>query len=290
MAQTKGAGWIRRIQEWAQKEDEERPARIQLRECGLEGGSVPILEWKLKDEIDPEDIRQKVQEFLSEAQEHANNSSQAGPIACAVFAVDDEGSILGKSSSRKFFNEDPPDELGSLEGPTPKGLTAQLMRHNEVMFLNSQRANTETIRMLTDQVTQLQSAFSQIESRRFEAFERLEEAMTLKHERELEARKRESDQAAREKLMGEVIPMLRVMGPKLLMGLGKKAGVVADSGPLEQGSSFWHVIDGLAAIIHSLPASDMMKLYEVVGEERAIALNELFEQAEKLRGNNENGR
>lgn len=292
MPQVKGAGWIRRIQEWVEREDEDRPEKLQLREVGIEGGSIPILEWPLKGDIDPPMIQAKVREFLAEAQDHANNSAQSGPIGLAVYGVDAEGSILGKTSSLRFFNDDPPDDLGSIEGPTPKGLLAQLMRHNEVMMQNSQKTASDTIRNLAEQNARMQSMFEEVEKRRYESMVAWEEAMTARHERELEIRKQEAKDEAQKRMFEQIAPMLKVVGPKLLGGLAEKAGLIpAGQGTeirqLEHGSEFWHVIDGLTSVIHSLSETELMKLHSIIGTERAIALNELFEAAQKLKGEGE---
>lgn len=124
-----------------------------------------------------------------------------------------------RMSATEFDGEE--DEIGMSEAPDQKGLTAQLMRHNEALMRTAVMGANQTIGLLTRTVRSQGEQIENLLSERRETFSLVEDLKSKKHERELMTLEAENQQKRHQDLFEKASLLLptvvnRIAGKKLL--------------------------------------------------------------------------
>lgn len=212
-----------------------------------------------------------MQRYQIEARREGTNAS-SGRFVAKIYGEADEEDI----------DADPLDH----EGPTSRGLVAQSMRHTEAMTKTLMGSLGVVMGTLQRTLAQQTEVNERLINQRFESLEIIEEAMTKRHERELEAMVVTAEQDRKDKF-GEMIRGLAPVAVNKLAGGGRKL-LPEKTTPREEMIN--HILD-------TLDPDQAAKLQSILRPEQLIIMFELFAarqaeseaKGEKTSGKSSNG-
>lgn len=213
--------WIRgTLFQGVEDEDEtNRVTRFELRQVTDAGENILQKFSIKKDELPTDDkIEAMAEEILDLAQEDSEGFSHTVSYVVLSFCGKDR-----KPSKRSPVIRLSPDGLTSRVGETEpanmKGLFSQLMRHNEALVRTVMQTQETNTRFAEKVISRLSQQVEKHDQTRVEMFAAVEELISEKHKRDLEAQKEERRSKQIEKASEKIIPLLPVMVNRLA---GKK--------------------------------------------------------------------
>lgn len=165
---------------------------------------------------------------------------------------------------RMSAGHDEEDEIGLTEGPNPKGLLGQMMRHNEALMRTAVMGANQTIGMLVRQNSSQANQMEILLRDRRADYETMEELKSQHHERDLMSMESENREK-RFQMMFEkasiLVPALvnRVSGQKLLP---------------ESSTPFREMVRGL---VESMDGDQLGKIMPHLRSDQQLAFMEIFE-------------
>ena len=124
---------------------------------------------------------------------------------------------------------------GRTEPAGPRGESMQLRRHVENMHRLSVGGANETIRILRSENESLRGMVEKLMSKHFDVINTYEELADKKHQRNIDLIKIQNEEKLKEQLLGQVVPLIPVLGMKAVAALGmgddKSAQAAAVSTP-----------------------------------------------------------
>lgn len=156
-------------------------------------------------------------------------------------------------------DEDEGDEELASEPANAKGLVAQTMRHQEATMRTSIMGHNHMMSMMQRTIDSQQDTINALLKEKFDSIKLIEEMLSLKQERDLEARKalhaEEMKEAGFKKLM--------LLGPSLVNRVVGKKVLPEETTPMQE---------TLKAFAESLTMEQMEKLQGVLTSEQVIAM------------------
>lgn len=215
--------WIRK-QVMVQR-GEGRCTRLLLRHV-VQGNKVgnEVASIIVPEEWSDEWIQDSVNEIETSA--HTDAGGIGGPQKYMVFAFFErsEAKPLARFPFLEHASDEGSDEEGAeldTESPNARGLTAQLMRHNEALMRTSMMGITQIISTLQRQVSKQSDTIEKLVEEKFNNLEMMENVLSKKQERDIELREAENKQKlltdAAEKAMG-LMPIVvnKLMGKTVM--------------------------------------------------------------------------
>jgi hypothetical protein len=307
MARVKGENWRAAIKKWLAELRGIPGAgslRVELVESRSEGGhSVALDSWAIGEHDEPTDtdIRTKVDEFLLAAQEDTDARDTRGPFSYCLMGRDTEDDRpLGRTAGLRFFNDSADENFGEgLEPANSRGLLGQLMRHNEAMAKTMTSQSASYVEGLARMVTTLQQQALDTERRRIEAFEKYEQAATLKHDRDLAAIKAAGEQERMDAMFKQFQPYIPVVMAKIASTMSGKAlppkpdesvvsSAATPAAPNDDAKLLAIAIADLMKTFHAEPEK-FAKLSEILNEGQIMALVQISESCDRVLGGPGNG-
>lgn len=154
-----------------------------------------------------------------------------------------------------------PGAIQGTEPPTDAGVRHMLMRHAE----QAMQVNLAYSQFLAQALEKITARQDQYEERRMQMFLALEEAETKRHERELERKKAEQEDARKERMLQAAIPMIPVVANKLL---GKPA--------LQEKHN--PKVEAIRAAFREMSQDDINRLMSALPPEKFLVLASLFDE------------
>jgi hypothetical protein len=263
MARFKGENWFRSLREFLTQDP---PAvRFELRERTSDG-SAAIQQFTIPEGWDDDMLLRRVGELAAHAQDDCNGS-EIGRRAYFIAAYDLQNEPMGRSQQIKFFSEKnalDDEGGGELEGPSGKGLMAQLMRHTEAMVRINQSTTAAQIQAMTSLNSQLLREKQEVEERRINLLLEMEQLISQRHQRDME----EKREAAKEERMAMLFGQLQRVMPALVARLLPGTAVAADASAQALAAAMKGVIEGL-------PDDKMAQIIDALGPEKGAALVEV---------------
>lgn len=154
--------------------------------------------------------------------------------------------------------------MQASEPANATGVLAQVMRQNE--FLS--RGMGAMVTQLSDMLEKMAARQMQHDERRMQMFAALEEAETRRHDRDLERKKAEQEDARKERMLAMALPMIPVVANKLL---GKPA--------LQETHN--PKVEAIRAAFREMSPEDINRLMAALPPEKFLVLASLFEEVMK---------
>lgn len=282
MGRHKGEHWIRQLEKWIKEAPEGDVLILQLREhSNYDGASVALDTWPIEEQRPTTDqIQERVLEWTMACQADADARSTGGPISYSVWRFNEAGETVSRTRPLKFFNEDRESTLG-MEGdepPTARGHLAQLMRHNEAMLKLTLHTLGQQNSVLTDMMLRKADQDRDLELRRLELFSKLEDAMTLKNERDVRKGEAEAQIRLKENALKQLTPYVPLLLGKVLNAMGQGAGGAEGAAG---GAPNSELALQLKQFFESIPVSKLEALSNVLGEDHQAAFVDLITSIEK---------
>jgi hypothetical protein len=265
MARRRGENWERAMLRWSVAEF--GATRIELRHKTAEGGT-PVNGFVLNSQFHADSvvIAEKVQEFLAEAQEDCDEGDNHLRSSYYVCALDDNGGILERSASIAFFKSNIDDEA-ELESANPKGHLSQMMRHNEALIKTVVGSLGSIISTQQQMLNSHQRREVELADRQFKVMMELEEATSLRQDRELASLRETNREKRHDSLMGETAKYLPALANRLMAP--PSAAKIDATGKAMSAK--------LEAFMQALPEDKMPQILELLGENAGTKLGEVLE-------------
>jgi hypothetical protein len=232
-----------------------------------------VREWPLAEDSDMNDLAQQIESCAADDGRHFR-----GPTLYGVFAYREPGTpyvartmlrVEGQGAREAFFSE--------TEAPDARGITSQLMRHNEVAARMALTQTSDIIDYYRRALDARDERIEQLEARHFKTLELYEELQSLKHERELDViREQRADQ--RTQFLKEKLDMLAPVLMNKLLGKGGAGGAQA---PPVLGEEL------MRQFLKSLTPSQIEALMGMLRPEQAAVIGEVYEAYAKREAVNE---
>jgi len=256
---------------------EGRCTRLMLRHV-VQGNKVgnEVASFNVPIEWDDQWIQDCLNEIETSA--HTDAGGLGGPQKYMVFAFFERSEA--KPLARFPFLEHASDEGSGDEGsdldtesPNAKGLTAQLMRHNEALMRTTMMGITQIIGTLQRQVSKQSDTIEKLVQEKFDNLDTMESMLSKKQERDIELREAETKQ----KLLSDAAEKAMVLMPVVINKLMGKEVMPAPSMNDELLKSFLSTItpeqlDGLTKILKPEQAMVVLELYQKLMNVEAGAL------------------
>ena len=206
------------LAKWLRAQQEDDCTHVILRQRTAETDQQ-VREWNL---AAAEDLDALAAEIETRAQEDGQHFR--GPTLYGLFAYREVGKahvertflrVEGQGGRESFFQE--------TEAPDGRGITSQLMRHNEVATRIALGQTSEIMEFYKRALEQRDRRIEDLENRHFKMLELYEKLQSMQHERDLEVvREQRADE--RTKFLKEKLDML---APVLMNKLLGKEGATA---------------------------------------------------------------
>ena len=206
------------LAKWLRAQQEDDCTHVVLRQRTAETDQQ-VREWNL---AAAEDLDALAAEIETRAQEDGQHFR--GPTLYGLFAYREVGKahvertflrVEGQGGRESFFQE--------TEAPDGRGITSQLMRHNEVATRIALGQTSEIMEFYKRALEQRDRRIEDLENRHFKMLELYEKLQSMQHERDLEVvREQRADE--RTKFLKEKLDML---APVLMNKLLGKEGATA---------------------------------------------------------------
>lgn len=220
--------------------------------------------------LPPEYDEQTVQEVANEIETsaHTDAGGLGGPQKYMVFAFFEKSEA--KPLARFPFLEhasdvgdsDEGDELDT-ESPNAKGLTAQLMRHNEALMRTTMMGITQIIGTLQRQTAKQAETIEKLVEEKFQNLDLVEELLGRKQERDIAAQEADT----KRKLITDAGEKALALLPVIVNKMAGKEVMAAPSMNDEMLRSFLATItpeqmEGLSKVLKPEQAMIVMELYQ----------------------------
>lgn len=240
----------------------ELPRQIELKRVTLDGGAITLSTRRKLKSLDEIATKEKcfdfVADFLLAAVDDASmfDTPQRYHLNATFQSEEDLLSpgvrIKGEQRSEDFEGGEPPNMRGAF---------AQVMRHNEVL----QRQVSVVIESMRQSIIAKDQTIAKLEERRWQVWEELEEARTMRHERDIEMQKERSKEERKERMLNTVMPMVPVVANKLM---GKRA-LPEEKHPM---------VEMIKEAFAQMTPDEIQRVAAVLPVEKQIVLFSLFEK------------
>lgn len=247
---------------------EGRCTRIVLRHV-VQGNKVgnEVASWNCPIELDEQWIQDTVNEVETSA--HTDAGGLGGPQKYMLFAFFERSEA--KPLARFPFLEHASDDVGGGDGdeldtesPNAKGLTAQLMRHNEALMRTTMMGITQIIGTLQRQVSKQSETIEKLVQEKFDNLDTMEQLLGKKQERELEMREAETKQ----KLLTDAAEKAMALMPIVVSKLTGKALPGAPTANDEL----------LKTFLSTITPEQLDKLTSILSPEQTMVVLELYQK------------
>ena len=247
---------------------EGRCTRIVLRHV-VQGNKVgnEVASWNCPIEMDEQWVQDTTNEVETSA--HTDAGGLGGPQKYMLFAFFERSEA--KPLARFPFLEHASDDVGGGEGddldtesPNAKGLTAQLMRHNEALMRTTMMGITQIIGTLQRQVSKQSDTIEKLVQEKFDNLDTMEELLSNKQKRDLEFKEAETKQ----KLLTDAAEKTMALLPVVVSKLTGKALPGAPSMNEEL----------LKTFLSSITPEQLESLTKVLRPEQAMVVVELYQK------------
>jgi hypothetical protein len=221
-----------------------------------------VREWPLASDTDVNDIADQI-----EACAHEDGRHFRGPTVYGVFAYREAGKaavartllrIEGQGAAEAF--------MGETETADARGITSQLMRHNEVAARMALGTTADIIEYYRRALDARDRRIDELESRHFKTLELYEDLQSMRHEREIDViREHRADQ--RTQFLKEKLDMLAPVLMNKLLGKGASGGAGAPALGEELMRQF----------LKSLTPQQIEALMGMLRPEQAAVIGEVYE-------------
>ena len=246
------------LAKWLRAQQEDDCTHVVLRQRTAETDQQ-VREWNL---AAAEDLDALAAEIETRAQEDGQHFR--GPTLYGLFAYREVGKahvertflrVEGQGGRESFFQE--------TEAPDGRGITSQLMRHNEVATRIALGQTSEIMEFYKRALEQRDRRIEDLENRHFKMLELYEKLQSMQHERDLEVvREQRADE--RTKFLKEKLDML---APVLMNKLLGKEGATAPALGEELMRQF----------LKSLAPNQIDALMGMLRPEQAAVIGEVYE-------------
>jgi len=246
------------LAKWLRAQQEDDCTHVILRQRTAETDQQ-VREWNL---AAAEDLDALAAEIETRAQEDGQHFR--GPTLYGLFAYREVGKahvertflrVEGQGGRESFFQE--------TEAPDGRGITSQLMRHNEVATRIALGQTSEIMEFYKRALEQRDRRIEDLENRHFKMLELYEKLQSMQHERDLEVvREQRADE--RTKFLKEKLDML---APVLMNKLLGKEGATAPALGEELMRQF----------LKSLAPNQIDALMGMLRPEQAAVIGEVYE-------------
>jgi len=246
------------LAKWLRAQQEDDCTHVILRQRTAETDQQ-VREWNL---AAAEDLDALAAEIETRAQEDGQHFR--GPTLYGLFAYREVGKahvertflrVEGQGGRESFFQE--------TEAPDGRGITSQLMRHNEVATRIALGQTSEIMEFYKRALEQRDRRIEDLENRHFKMLELYEKLQSMQHERDLEVvREQRADE--RTKFLKEKLDLL---APVLMNKLLGKEGATAPALGEELMRQF----------LKSLAPNQIDALMGMLRPEQAAVIGEVYE-------------
>lgn len=253
----------------------EAPHSVQLRQIHAGAGDSPLMTWHVETDLslyDDNRMTEWTHEILDLAQQNADGFS--GVTSYYLLPQYLNKSVGARGPVFRLRGNDlmSPEDANMMgldsEPANSKGITAQLMRHNEALARITTQSMQGMLAIQQSIIDRQQSHIERMERTHLETFTALEEAESQKHERQLARTKLENE----EKRKAQLIEKASKYVPALLA----KFKPLADSPTGLDGAEDHPLINGLFETFDNLSSEQVEKIAAVLGAD-AIPLMEVYE-------------
>lgn len=257
--------WVRK-QLMIQKA-EGRCTRIVLRHV-VQGNKVgnEVASWNCPIELDEQWIQDTVNEVETSA--HTDAGGLGGPQKYMLFAFFErsEAKPLARFPFLEHASDEGTGDEGSdldTESPNAKGLTAQLMRHNEALMRTTMMGITQIIGTLQRQVSKQSDTIEKLVQEKFDNLDTMEALLSKKQERDMELKEAETKQ----RLLTDAAEKAMALMPVVVSKIVGKDGPTSPSMNDELLKSFLSTItpdqlDNLTKILKPEQSMIVIELYQ----------------------------
>lgn len=199
---------------WLRDQQEDDCTHVILRQRTADA-EQQVREWNLAAAEDLDELAAEI-----EARAHEDGKHFRGPTLYGLFAYREVGKahvdrtflrVEGQGGRESFFTE--------TEAPDGRGITSQLMRHNEVATRIALGQTSEIIEFYKRSLEARDRRIEDLENRHFKMLELYEKLQSMQHERDLElVREQRADE--RSKFLKEKLDMLTPVLMNKLLGKG----------------------------------------------------------------------
>jgi hypothetical protein len=221
-----------------------------------------VREWPLASDTNVNDIADQI-----EACAHEDGRHFRGPTVYGVFAYREAGKpavartllrIEGQGAAEAF--------MGETETADARGITSQLMRHNEVAARMALGTTADIIEYYRRALDARDRRIDELEARHFKTLELYEDLQSMRHEREIDVlREHRADQ--RTQFLKEKLDMLAPVLMNKLLGKGAGGG----SGAPALGEEL------MRQFLKSLTPQQIEALMGMLRPEQAAVIGEVYE-------------
>lgn len=252
------------------------PHTMQLRQIHAGAGDSPLMTWSVSSDLSTygeNRLTEWSHEIVDLAQQNADGFE--GVTSYYLHPLYDDKSQGSRSPVWRMRSQETmsPEQANLMgldsEPANAKGITAQLMRHNEALA----RITTQSMMgMLSTQqniIDRQSTHIERLERNHTETFLALEEAESRKHERLLESKKQDHDEERKAEVFKKVIQYLPVLASKFKPLPNSPVGL--------EGSAENHpLVEALFSTFDSLSSDQVEKIAQVLGTD-AIPVMEVYE-------------
>lgn len=231
------------------------------------GGKMRLIyEFKPSDAIIEDDLKGLIDSFMEVLQSDATGM---GGYQRYIIEGEREGGVSGGRFTAKLYGEDEggseyADQLDT-EGPTTRGIVSQAQRHVEAILKTSMGSMGAVMGHMQRITMQQSEMIERMLAERYQNIQIIEEAMSKKHERELDSMLAASSEERKDRLIEQITTLMPVAANRLLGG-GKKL-LPEKVTPREQ---------MLKNVVHTLDPSQMESMMAALRPDQQIALLELL--------------
>jgi hypothetical protein len=242
---------------------------------GSRGGGNEIASIVVPDGVSGSDdwISSALSEIETSA--HTDAGGLGGPQKYMVYAFfsESESKPLARFPFLEHATDSESEDDGELESepPTTRGLTSQLMRHNEALMRTSVMGFSQMMGTLQRQLAKQADVIEKLVNEKFETLDTIEELLTKKQERDIEAK----SATMKQDLMEEAGKKLLLLAPMVVNKLVGKTVLPQKSTPRDE---------ILRNFLGSLNQDQLMAMSGILSPEQQAAIMEIGDSLEKEGG------
>lgn len=220
----------KRLERWLRQQffQGESPASLFIRHAraGSNKGTL-VQEFKVESKVDTDSISTLADSLLECLDADAAGLGGLQRYVVESYCPADDGGerelkFKGRFACRIAGHDEEHDEDGGdqfdTEGPNNTGLMAQQMRHNEVLAKQLTQSSGAMLNTMARIIDRLSEQNETLMSQRFKALDTIEEALTKKHEREMEMMQLHASETRKEQMTEQVM----LLAPSLVNSIAKK--------------------------------------------------------------------
>jgi hypothetical protein len=241
-------------------EREKHVTKLVLYHCPAGSKPNEVETFKVKEGMSVDELPAFIEEIVSRGQSDADGSGGVQRFVLRVF-VQGDSAASGRMAFRLRGNDDDFDEAFD-DAPNQKGLTTQLMRHNEAMARILATVVGSTTSSLTRQLEAANARAEDLQTQRYRDFDTMERLRSGQHERDMDMLRLESEETRKTAMFEK----FAVLAPVLLNKLaGQKLLPSSDPSVL-----------ALKEVVSTLDSSQFENILKALRPEQAIALIDII--------------